>query len=257
MRWRLQQGRCSSTAQGRSSGRHGPALWARQSCVQISVTTSQRPSCRDLPDLTAAETSPRPRLNAELLLMFTWDATAPIFMPTPSEAFHATRAVMDRQSEPRTRRSHAIITGHQEFMGHGITLRQRGHSAETEHVIETGLERVRVERAPSPSTLVRILDVGTGSGCMRWPWPKKCRARKPRKESSTAALEIARRQADLPTRASVQFHCTDLLQGRAGAFDVWCPIRLMSGSRRMTKVQLEVRKQNRHKAFSTWSTEWK
>src|SRR4029079_9730908 len=90
------------------------------------------------------------------------------------------------------------------------------------HVIETVL--ARVARAPSPASLLRIVDVGTGSGCIDLALAKEMPgAEIHATDISAAALEIARANAarhQLEDR--IQFHQADLLQGLGrGDVDFW------------------------------------
>ena len=84
---------------------------------------------------------------------------------------------------------------------------------ETEHVIETVLDRVG--RAPSPASPLHIVDVGTGSGCIALALAKELpQAEIHATDISPAALEIARANAarhQLETR--IQFREADLLAG--------------------------------------------
>ena len=126
----------------------------------------------------------------------------------------------NRYDHALTEREHGMptqyITGHQEFWGMDfiVTPAVLIPRPETEHVIETVLERVRVGRAPSPAAL-NIVDVGTGSGCIALALAKELpHAEIHATEISPAALEIARANAarhQLESR--IQFHQTDLLRG--------------------------------------------
>ena len=145
------------------------------------------------------------------------------------------------------------VTGHQEFWGMDfiVTPAVLIPRPETEHVIETVLERARVGRAPSPADSFRVVDVGTGSGCIALALAKELpSAEIHATEISTAALEIARANAArLQLEARVQFHCTDLLQGlEPGAFDFVVSNPPYVGESEEDQVQLEVRKHEPHNA---------
>jgi release factor glutamine methyltransferase len=168
-----------------------------------------------------------------------------------------------RYDQALTEREHGVptqyITGHQEFWGMDfiVTPAVLIPRPETEHVIETVLERVRVERAPSPADSLRILDVGTGSGCIALALAKELpSAEIHATEISTAALEIARANAArLQLEACVQFHCTDLLQGlELDAFDFVVSNPPYVGESEDDQVQLEVRKHEPHNAVFAGAT---
>jgi release factor glutamine methyltransferase len=210
--------------------------------------------------LTAANV-PSPRLNAELLLMFTLGCDRAYLYAYPERKLSTDD--QSRYDQALTEREHGVptqyITGHQEFWGMDflVTPAVLIPRPETEHVIETVLERVRVERAPSPADSFRILDVGTGSGCIALALAKELpSAEIHATEISTAALEIARANAArLQLEACVQFHCTDLLQGlELGAFDFVVSNPPYVGESEEDQVQLEVRKHEPHNAVFAGAT---
>jgi len=137
------------------------------------------------------------------------------------------------------------ITGHQEFWGMDLIVTPAVliPRPETEHVIESVMDRVG--RAPAPSELLRISDVGTGSGCIALALAKEL----PQVEIlatdiSAAALEIARANAarhQLESR--IQFREADLLAGfENDAFDFIVSNPPYVGESEEDQVQLEVRK---------------
>jgi release factor glutamine methyltransferase len=114
---------------------------------------------------------------------------------------------------------------------------------ETEHVIETVL--ARVGRAPAPASSLRIVDVGTGSGCIALALAKELPITEIHATDISAdALEIARANAarhQLESR--ICFHQADLLQGlERGAFDFVVSNPPYVGESEADQVQLEVRK---------------
>jgi release factor glutamine methyltransferase len=198
--------------------------------------------------LTAANL-PSPRLNAELLLMFTLECDRAYLHAHPERTLSTgeqrryDQALIERERGVPTQ----YITGHQEFWGMDLIVTPAVliPRPETEHVIETVLELVRVGRAPSPAGPWQIVDVGTGSGCIALALAKELpHAEINATEISPAALEIARANAarhQLQDR--VKFHQTDLLQGlEPGAFDLVVSNPPYVGESEEDQVQLEVRK---------------
>ena len=90
----------------------------------------------------------------------------------------------------------------------------------------------------------RIVDVGTGSGCVALALASELpRAEIHATEISADALEIARANAArLLLTDRVTFHATDLLDGIAGPFDIVASNPPYVGESEFDKVQLEVRK---------------
>jgi release factor glutamine methyltransferase len=187
-------------------------------------------------------------MNTELLLMFILECDRAYLHAHPERKLSADE--QNRYDRALTEREHGMpaqyITGHQEFWGMDLIVTPAVliPRPETEHVIETVLERVHVGRAPSPADL-RLADVGTGSGCIALALAKELpHAEIHATEISPAALEIARANAarhQLEDR--VQFHQTDLLQGlERGAFDFVVSNPPYVGESEEDQVQLEVRK---------------
>jgi release factor glutamine methyltransferase len=187
-------------------------------------------------------------MNTELLLMFILECDRAYLHAHPERKLSADE--QNRYDRALTEREHGMpaqyITGHQEFWGMDLIVTPAVliPRPETEHVIETVLERVHVGRAPSPADL-RLVDVGTGSGCIALALAKELpHAEIHATEISPAALEIARANAarhQLEDR--VQFHQTDLLQGlERGAFDFVVSNPPYVGESEEDQVQLEVRK---------------
>ena len=143
------------------------------------------------------------------------------------------------------------ITGHQEFWGMDfiVTPAVLIPRPETEHLLETVLQLAGVGRAPSPAAFrlpaSRLIDVGTGSGCIALALAKELpHAEIHATDISSAALEIARANAarhQLERR--VQWHQTDLLQGfEPNSFDFVVSNPPYVGESEEDQVQLEVRK---------------
>ncbi len=198
-----------------------------------------------LADLTAANV-PSPRLNAELLLMFTLNCDRAYLHAHPEREL--TNDESARYNAALAERSRGVpaqyITGHQEFWGMDflVTPAVLIPRPETEHLIETAL--ACVERALLPANPLRILDVGTGSGCIALALAKELpQAEVHATDISEPALEIARANAArLQLDARVQFHHADLLEGFAPcSFDLIVSNPPYVGEREEDQVQLEVR----------------
>jgi release factor glutamine methyltransferase len=193
----------------------------------------------------AKENVPSPRMNAELLLMFTLGCDR-AFMYAHSEreltseetnCFHAALAERARGVPAQ------YITGHQEFWGLDFIVSPAVliPRPETEHVIETVLECIGSER----SSVFRIADVGTGSGCIALALAHELpRAEIYAIDISPAALELARANAvrhQLESR--IRFYEGDLLTGFAdNFFDFVVSNPPYVGDSEEDHVQLEVRK---------------
>jgi len=196
--------------------------------------------------LTAAKV-PSPRMNAELLLMFTLSCDRAYLYGHPEREL--TQEEQSRYQDALARRSQGIpaqyITGHQEFWGMDLIVTPAVliPRPETEHVIEKVL--ACVDRTLLSDNSVHIADVGTGSGCIALALAKELpQAEIHATDISSAALEVARANAarhQLEHR--VQFHETDLLAGiDPGAFDFIVSNPPYVGESEEDQVQLEVRK---------------
>jgi release factor glutamine methyltransferase len=195
--------------------------------------------------LTSARV-PSPRMNAELLLMFILGRDRAYLYGHPEhELGSEEQARYDNALRQRSRGIPAqYITGHQEFWGMDFIVSPAVliPRPETEHLIEELL--ARVGRAPSPANL-RIVDVGTGSGCIALALAKELpQAEIHAVDISPAALEIARANAvRLQLESRIQFHEADLLDGIEADsvnFEVSNPPYV--GESEEDTVQLEVRK---------------
>jgi release factor glutamine methyltransferase len=116
---------------------------------------------------------------------------------------------------------------------------------ETEHAIETVLRLESAGERGRPTRASRIVDVGTGSGCIALALAKELpEAEIHATDISHAALEIARANAArLQLDSRVRFHETDLLQGlEPGSFDFVVSNPPYVGESEEDQVQLEVRK---------------
>ena len=202
---------------------------------------------------------PSPRLNAELLLMFTLGCDR-AYLYAHSER-ELTTDEQARYEQALGQRSRGVptqyITGHQEFWGMDfiVTPAVLIPRPETEHVIETVLELVHVEHGQttvrqaqgklSYANRLRIVDVGTGSGCIALALAKELpHAEIHATDISPDALEIAEANAARHQLASrIIFHDTDLLHGlESSFFDFVVSNPPYVGESEADQVQLEVRK---------------
>ncbi len=168
--------------------------------------------------LTAAHVG-SPRMNAELLLMFTLGCDRAYLFAHPERELSAEEQA--RYEDSLNQRAHGMpaqyITGHQEFWGMDfiVTPAVLIPRPETEHVIETVLKLNDGGRTSSPGYPTRIVDVGTGSGCIALALAKELpHAEIHATDISSPALEVAHANAarhQLENR--IHFHQTDLLQG--------------------------------------------
>lgn len=151
------------------------------------------------------------------------------------------------------------ITGHQEFWGMDLIVTPAVliPRPQTEHLIETVLqlghsesqgsdkpdEYLGVER-DAGKTALRIVDVGTGSGCIALALAKEfTQAEIHATDISPSALEIARANAArLRLDSHIQFQQTDLLSGLVPSFDLVVSNPPYVGESEEGEVQLEVRK---------------
>ena len=197
--------------------------------------------------LTAANVG-SPRMNAELLLMFTLSCDRAYLFAHPER--NLTVEEQNRYEEALTRRASGVpaqyITGHQEFWGMDLIVSPAVliPRPETEHVIETVLH-LEEKRTSSPGGPTHIVDVGTGSGCIAIALAKELPGSDIHAtDISTAALEVAQANAARNQfEHRIHFHQADLLQGLdPGTFDFVVSNPPYVGESEEDQVQLEVRK---------------
>ncbi len=200
-----------------------------------------------------ADGVPSPRLNAELLLMFTLNCDRAYLFAHPEREL--TFEEQSRYEAALAERARGVpaqyITGHQEFWGMDLIVTPAVliPRPETEHVIETVLSLAARKTTGGqecpPNTRLRMVDVGTGSGAIALALAKEFPdAEIYATDISRAALEVARANAarhQLEKR--IQFHQGDLLNG----FDLTGVDFVVSnppyvGEAEEDQVQLEVRK---------------
>jgi release factor glutamine methyltransferase len=171
-----------------------------------------------------------PRMNAEVLLMFTLACERAYLYAHPERELTALEVT--RYGEAIAERARGVpaqyITGHQEFWGLDLIVTPAVliPRPETEHVVEAVLALVHnpggTDKYPETcsdlfSAPPRIIDVGTGSGCIALALASELpHAEILASDISAAALEIARvNAARLQLSARITFLQGDLLAGIA------------------------------------------
>jgi release factor glutamine methyltransferase len=185
-----------------------------------------------------------PRINAETLLMFVLGRDRAYLYAHGERVLSAEEILRYQQlTAERARGVPAqYITGHQEFWGMDLLVSPAVliPRPETEHVVETVLE-LSQGRAGN----IRIVDVGTGSGCIALALAKELpQAEIHATEISATALEVARANAARHQLAErVHFHQTDLLNDIAGLqFDFVVSNPPYVGESEKDTVEAQVRK---------------
>ncbi len=203
--------------------------------------------------LLTVERVPSPRLNAELLLMFTLSCDRAYLFAHPERELTADEKV--RYESALSERSRGVpaqyITGHQEFWGLDLIVTPAVliPRPETEHLIETVLilagENGTERRDRAPSKGLRMVDVGTGSGCIALALAKEFAGSEIHAvDISAAALEIALANASRhQLEQRIQFHQTDLLESLSlSNLDFIVSNPPYVGETEQDQVQLEVRR---------------
>lgn len=187
-----------------------------------------------------------PRLNAEVLLMFTLGVDRAYLYAHPERELAADEVT--RYLEALEQRARGIpsqyITGHQEFWGLDLIVTPAVliPRPETEHIVETVLQLVSAEKLSRP----KIVDVGTGSGCIALALAHELpEAEIHAVDVSPAALEIAQANAArLELDSRVRFGESDLLEafGPDDMFDFVVSNPPYVGEGEEDMVQREVKK---------------
>lgn len=176
--------------------------------------------------------------------MFTLNCDRSFFYAHPERELSAEE--VQRYQDAIGQRAHGVpgqyITGHQEFWGMDLIVSPAVliPRPETEHVIETVLGLIS---QPGKSSL-RIVDMGTGSGCIALALAKELPAAEIHAtDISPAALEIARANAARHRlEHRISFHEANLLAGIAqDSFDFVVSNPPYVGESEQDHVQLEVR----------------
>jgi release factor glutamine methyltransferase len=213
----------------------------------------------------AAEHVPSPRMNAELLLMFTLSCDRAYLYAHPEREL--TSQEQSSYEATLAERAQGVpaqyITGHQEFWGMDLIVTPAVliPRPETEHVIEAVLELQasggwrtsdlgpRIPAAANAEVRgrkseIRVVDVGTGSGCIAVALAKELRhAEIHATDTSATALEIARaNSARHQFERRIRFHQADLLERLEKQFDFVVSNPPYVGESEEDTVQLEVRR---------------
>jgi len=200
---------------------------------------------------------PSPRLNAELLLMFTLGCDRAYLFAHPERPL--SEEEYSRYQEAINERARGCptqyITGHQEFWGLDLIVSPAVliPRPETEHVIETVLELAQSNYSDGA---MKIIDVGTGSGCIALALATELRqAEIHAGDISEEALEIARINATrLGLEKRIRFRHSDLLAGYPDEqFDFVVSNPPYVGESEADKVQKQVREfEPKIAVFSGW-----
>ncbi len=191
--------------------------------------------------LTAAHVG-SPRMNAEVLLMFTLSCDRAYLYAHPEHQLTADET--SRYDDALSQRAQGVpsqyITGHQEFWGMDLIVTPAVliPRPETEHLIETLLPLARSMSHP------KIVDVGAGSGCIALALAKELPgAEIHATDISPQALEIAEANAARHSLQSrITFHQIDLLDNLPPGFEFIISNPPYVGESEEDQVQLEVRK---------------
>ncbi len=205
----------------------------------------------------AAAQVPSPRLNAEILIMFTLGCDRAYLYAHPER--HLSSQELEQYEGALSLRSTGMpaqyITGHQEFWGMDLIVSPAVliPRPETEHLIETVL--ALIEKRPmvtaAPHKPIRVVDVGTGSGAIALALAAEIpSAEIDAVDISADALNVARANAARHEVGSrVQFYERDLLDGFApDSFDFVVSNPPYVGESEEDTVQLEVRRFEPHNA---------
>jgi release factor glutamine methyltransferase len=193
-----------------------------------------------------------PRMAAEALLMHVLGCDRAQLHAHPERPLSIEES--QRFADVVTRRASGVplqyITGHQEFYGLDflVTPAVLIPRPETEHLVEAALDSIR----NAPDVQLRIVDVGTGSGCiilalahaLRGDSALRHAAELHATDISAGALRVAHTNAERLGLHDIHFHQTDLLAAlsdRPGSYDLVLSNPPYVGRCEPDKVQREVR----------------
>ena len=168
----------------------------------------------------AAAHVPDPALDADLLLrhVLGWDRARLLTNGASDLDAAAEGRFLSLLAERERRRPLQHLTGTQAFWRHDFLVSPKAliPRPETEILLEACLEELRGRASP------RILDVGTGSGCIALSLAlERPDAEVHAVDVSAGALDVARENARrLRLTKRVRFHLGDLLEPVDGSFDL-------------------------------------
>ncbi|MGA2962548.1 MAG: peptide chain release factor N(5)-glutamine methyltransferase [Candidatus Korobacteraceae bacterium] len=191
-----------------------------------------------------------PRVNGEMLLMFTLDCDrAYLYAHSERELTVDEQSRYECAIEQRASGYPAqYITGHQEFWGLDLIVTPAVliPRPETEHVVETTLDLVRAGAGCRPGRGPKLIDVGTGSGAIALALATELPAAEIYGvDLSREALDIAKANAArLQLGDRVRFLMSDVLESvpRDGSFDFVLSNPPYVGFHEADKVQDVVKK---------------
>jgi release factor glutamine methyltransferase len=183
-----------------------------------------------------------PRMAAETLMMFVLGCDrAHLFAHPERELTEEERSRFEGAVAQRASgKPLQYITGVQEFWGLEFTVTPAVliPRPETEHLVEAAIERAR----SSGDKKLRMVDVGTGSGCVAMAIASELpNVQIEAIDISAAALEVAKQNAKKLGFERVKFYESDLLSAAQGQFDIIVSNPPYVGRCESDKVQREVR----------------
>lgn len=207
-----------------------------------TVAMNVREGLSEAVDELSAEPIGSPRMAAETLMMHVLGRDRAFVIAHPEHQLSEAQAAAFREAV--TRRASGIplqyITGHQEFWGLEIKVSPAVliPRPETEHLVEAAVAKARELKWEKP----RIVDVGTGSGCIALAIKSELpEAEVHAVDISWEALAVAQENAER-LKLYVEFGQSDLLSDfRETKFDMIVSNPPYVGRSEWEKVQKEVR----------------
>lgn len=184
-----------------------------------------------------------PRMAAETLMMFVLQCDRARLFAHPEQELTAAECLRfeDVVTQRASGKPLQYITGRQEFWGLEFTVSPAVliPRPETEHLVSAALGKA----AQMNRDDLRIIDVGTGSGCVALALASELpEAQIEASDISATALEVARENArKLGFADRVKFYESDLLSAASGTFDIIVSNPPYVGRCEADKVQREVR----------------